>query len=144
MTTIAYKDGILAADKRSTFCNVAITTTKVKRLQDGTLVGCTGDSGLCRKLIEWLQDGADPDTYPDLGSKCHMLMVRPDRRVYLYDGSSAPIELEERFVAFGSGQDFALTAMHLGYGAKEAVEVACQLDVHSGKGVDALVLKPVA
>lgn len=144
MTTLAYRDGVLAADRKSTFCNVAIATTKVRRLADGTLVGCTGDSGLCRKLIEWLQDGADPDSYPDLDGKCHMLIVRPTGKVYLYDSCSAPVELEEKFVAFGSGQDFAVTAMHLGYSAREAVEIACQLDVNSGKGVDALVLRPVA
>jgi ATP-dependent protease HslVU (ClpYQ) peptidase subunit len=44
----------------------------------------------------------------------------------------------ESFHALGSGRDFALAAMYLGKNAREAVEIAMEFDLETGKGVDCL------
>lgn len=43
--------------------------------------------------------------------------------------------------AIGSGCDYALGAMYAGKNAREAVEIASQLDVNTGLGVDTLTIK---
>lgn len=48
--------------------------------------------------------------------------------------------VREKFVADGSGRDFALSAMHLGKSAREAVAFAARFDVYTGGGVDAFDL----
>ena len=52
------------------------------------------------------------------------------------DGSY--IVYEDKFIAFGAGRDYALTAMFLGKSAIEAVQVAIQLDTSCGMGIDTL------
>ena len=47
-------------------------------------------------------------------------------------------KVEDQFAAWGSGRDFALTAMHLGKSAREAVEIACLFENGCGNGVDVL------
>lgn len=144
MTVIAYKDGILAADKQSTWGGLGYRTRKIKRLGNGSLVGCAGNSAICRQLIDWIEEGAEPELFPDDKNECHMLLVRPNGTVWLYDGKPRAIELEEEFVAFGSGKEYAIATMHLGFDARRAVEVACHYDRSCGKGIDALELGPAA
>lgn len=47
------------------------------------------------------------------------------------------------FASIGSGQDFALAAMHLGHSPKEAAKVAAKLDVHCSGEIDTMIHKPV-
>jgi ATP-dependent protease HslVU (ClpYQ) peptidase subunit len=49
--------------------------------------------------------------------------------------------VEDPFMAWGSGRDFALGAMAMGATAREAVAVACRFNVYCGNGIDAFDLK---
>lgn len=49
-----------------------------------------------------------------------------------FDFSIMPVE---SFTAIGSGRDFALAAMHLGKSARQAVEIATELDLFTGGNV---------
>lgn len=142
MTVIAYRDGVLAADKKSTWASLGHTTTKIRRMRDGSIAGCTGDSAICRELLDWYDAGAEPDRYPDRKSTSNMLLINRDHRVLFFDGSPTPIEFEDPWVAMGSGRDYAIAAMHLGCSAKQAVDVACIYDDGCGHGIDVLELDP--
>ncbi len=95
------------------------------------------------ELVDWYNNGADPAKYPnrqrdkdDWGS---FIVIKPDG-IYSYEQSPTPVKLEDKNVACGSGRDFAITAMHLGKTAIEAVEIACLFDTGCGNGIDWMTL----
>ena len=46
----------------------------------------------------------------------------------------------DNFASIGSGAPYAITAMHLGKSAKQAVEIATELDMFSGGTVKEMVV----
>lgn len=139
MTVIAWDGKTLAADKRATFEGFGATTTKIRRLASGTLLATTGHAGIGRALTEWYEDGCLSE-YPDKESECTLLVITSDGHLAMYEKSRSPIILENKFIAMGSGRDYALAAMHLGKNAAEAVAVACIFDIACGNGIDTLAL----
>ena len=55
-------------------------------------------------------------------------------KLYTVGGDFA-VSTRGEYAAIGSGSDFATTAMHLGRTAKQAVEVATELDLYTGGNV---------
>lgn len=140
MTCIAYKDGVLAADKQSTDSGMARTVTKISRLKNGRLVGAAGNSSMCRLLIEWLESGAVVDKFPDGKHECQLLVVNLDGSLHFYDEGPVPIPIEDEYTAIGHGRDYAIGAMACGASSVKAVDVACKYDSYCGNGVDVLRL----
>ncbi|MES2148609.1 MAG: hypothetical protein V4508_02340 [Pseudomonadota bacterium] len=143
MTVIAWDGKTLAADKRATSVGNPATTTKIFRLKNGCLVGMCGDADAGRVLIDWFEVGAHPSTFPDnrdSDNRCRvvLLIITPDRKVHQLQRTHRLVTFEDKFTAIGSGRDYALAAMHLGFDALKAVEVACALDVDCGNGIDLL------
>lgn len=143
MTTIAYKNGILAADKQSNFGPFPTRTTKVRR-HGKWLAAATGDTARIGEIHEWIEQGMDPAKLPDFqrdaGTSATVLMVNEAGEVYLLENSHVLIRIEQDFYAVGSGRDFAMMAMHLGKSAPEAVELASVYDSATGQGVDTLTI----
>jgi ATP-dependent HslUV protease subunit HslV len=159
LTTIAYRDGILAADNRATYSDgtiCATRTTKIYRLENKALFGCTGDADQ-RELLALLSK-ASPKRLPTKAELCATktdssgLLVFPNGRIFnvvIDSGDGGPndwtaqiMECKERFWADGSGYKFALGAMAAGRSAKQAVEIACRFDSNSGLPVLEVPLKP--
>ena len=146
MTVIAWDGKTLAADKMDCSVGYGYTVTKVHRLHDGSLAAISGDGDHAMALLQWL------DTPPDFPGRCFpeaqkdnetsALLIRPNGSVWSYGKTPHPQRIECRHYAMGHGRDFALAVMHLGFGARRAVEVACALDVYCGNGIDTLELNP--
>lgn len=137
MTTIAYRAGIMAGDTRAYagFNGALGQKTKIRRLPDGTLVGCSSNQvGLGESVMDWYAAGAQPDKAPKASeTKFSLLVVKPDGRAFYASDNfflSGPIVAE--FFAVGSGEGVAQGAMHAGASAQHAVEIACRVDVWSG------------
>lgn len=143
MTIIAYDGKMLAADRQATQSGFAMTVTKLRRTPDG-MAASTGDSDVARALLAWAEGGRKPKDFPPeaKGNNAQLLVVTSDGKLLLYSGSVHAIELHDRFVAFGCGRDYALAAMHLGHDAEAAVQVACELDIYCGNGIDTMRLTP--
>lgn len=143
MTTIAWDGKTLAADRLAAYGSLATTITKIYRI-DGLLVGGSGESSLIGMMVEWVRGGrqisAFPATQRDKDDWQPLLVVERDGSTSVYERTPHPIRHEQKFIAIGSGRDFAMAAMHLGRTAREALEVACALDVSSGHGIDTLEL----
>lgn len=146
MTVIAWhgKTKTLAGDKRMSCNGYAVTVTKIAKRDDGWLVGCCGGSDTASELMNWFLKGAIESAFPpscreDNGDR--LLAISPDARIYMYIRAPIPIEISDPFFAIGGGCDFAITAMHLGKDAVEAVEITCQLDTSCGNGIDFLRLE---
>jgi ATP-dependent protease HslVU (ClpYQ) peptidase subunit len=106
-------------------------------------VAVSGQLSLGIKLIEWVRNGRDLDSFPegiedDEGIILAYLIIIDNKVVHLYEGTPIPIIFEDRYFASGSGKDFALAAMEAGKTAEEAVLIASKYDVYTGMGVDVL------
>lgn len=144
MTTIAFRDGVMAADTRAYTGGRPPIGRKVKiqRLDDGTLIGCSSTTpGQGEAVIRWFAAGADPHNTPPGEAKTTLLAVKPNGEVYFASDSynlSGPLSGD--YFAIGSGDSYALGAMAMGASAERAVEVACDLDVWSEGPITTLVL----
>ncbi|CEF89140.1 hypothetical protein [Pseudomonas phage vB_PaeM_PAO1_Ab03] len=132
MTTIAYKDGIIATDGRITQGGVITDEDAEKRLEvDGIVFWLAGAVCDWKVLAEAYVSG---DGMEDQELKVSGLVLDGDGLHFIsWDGGiySEKVNLE-RPRAAGSGTQFALGAMMAGASAEEAVEAAKALDIYSG------------
>lgn len=135
MTTIAYRDGIMAADSMITRNDEWImpySAPKITRLQDGSLCGFAGNFFKQDAFLKWLGDPTAPR--PDLETDCAALVVNLDGSVWMYQYVGG-VRLEGPFFAVGSGSVPALAAMHMGADAGRAVAIAARLDNATGGNI---------
>lgn len=148
MTTIAYRDGIMAAD--SLLVKSALRAGSVQKIWQA-FDGIAGVSGSIVDAIafrawstsnspEMACTGSLPrrdseQSYP------HGYYVSNAGIIFGWDGASALVPVEEvPFVATGSGRELALGAMAAGASAEEAVRIAAQFDVYTGGRITTLSL----
>jgi len=143
MTVIAWDGKTLAADKMSCAGGYGYTVTKVRRLRDGSLAAFSGDGDAAMALLAWLEAARNPASYPETVKDTDTSAVVVDLNgvLWSYGKTAFPQRVECKLFAMGHGRDFALAAMHCGKTAREAVEIACQLDVFCGNGIDTLTLE---
>lgn len=131
MTTIAYRDGIMAAD--SGCFNEGLyegEVDKISILHDVGVLGCCGEYGAILKVVEWLTGGGKPDEKPSLSrdSEFAGLLVKRNGEVVHYQRGLRPLRMTADFHAIGSGRQIAVGAMAAGASAERAVRIACHYD----------------
>jgi ATP-dependent protease HslVU (ClpYQ) peptidase subunit len=144
MTVIAWDGKTLAADKRSVNQGYAATVTKVFRSND-CLLAISGCLARAHAMYRWFVAGQDLEKFPKETTDdwALLLVVFRDGTVWKYESREHPFVIESQVCAGGSGRDFALMAMHLGYDARRAVELTCELSVDCGNGIDTLTFEDV-
>lgn len=132
MTTIAYRDGVLAADTLHSSNGIVVAhRPKVVRLESGALLATKGCSGFGRSLLAWLEAGRDgPQPVGSDGDGG--LLLTADGSLEGLENGFTEIMLGAPYFAFGSGAEIALGAMHAGATAEQAVAAAITHDVYSG------------
>lgn len=143
MTTIAYKDGVLAADTRCTIDDVIDQSEhkKVFHLKNGALVGLAGDLGVITAVLKKLR--RDPDDFEVIKvekKELNAIYVRADGKVFEKD-SNGWIPVTAKYAATGSGYLAALVAMRCGKSAREAIKIAIEFDKNTGGKVRSVKLK---
>lgn len=142
VTTIAYRDGVLAADRRVSRNDVSVGA----RCKIAEVHGPAGHLGWVA-VSGWPADRDDAamwlSKWPDIGE--------PPKRIYEGEagglfltcdgtphviGGSRPFEMGMQFFATGSGWEIAMGAMAMGAAASLAVEIASRYDHATGDGVD--------
>lgn len=137
MTTIAYRDGVMAADTRMCSGNQFIdqSMTKIARNKAGDLCGISGDAALGGPFLEWFLKGErgkhPPIIYEPTKSDIHAVIVRAKGTMRRFEPGGWFYFVAPYF-AMGSGRDFALGAMHMGADAIRAVQAGCAHDPSSG------------
>lgn len=140
MTTIAYKDGWIAADSCCTIGNYTSNSKKLYIIPDVGVVGFAGAGNAMFKIADWWMEGCQgdaPTVDDDKGESCIGILVSRKGVFCLFNGVH-PMEIDDPWFAIGSGSDFAISAMSLGKNPKEAVEHAMQFDVGTGGRVDCI------
>lgn len=132
MTTIAYKDGVLAADTGVEVNGIYVG--KVSKIitndygQMGSLAGRMSDLGIFER---WMKAGADKDELPQFTSeKAEAFLVNKDGSTE-YITSLGFFTIDSPYHAEGSGFELAMGAMEAGATAIQAVEIAIKLDIGS-------------
>ena len=139
MTTIAYRDDVLAGDTQITVGS-SIGGHMQKVFRKGRLLyAMTGCSGLSDSFRSWVNGGLVGPA-PDMkdGDADANGVLFPGGDLVVWRFNKAWTAHRAPFFAFGSGQDFALGAMAQGATAEEAVRIAAQFDTASGGKVTVL------
>ena len=141
MTTIAYRDGIIAADSRTTWNGGHLgDVTKIAK-NGKILAGSAGSASQCKLFLDWVLSGMMGDQ-PKLVADDYELdafVALPDGKIVFFNGQSS-FPLKARFYACGSGYQYALGAMSMGATAEEAVRIAAQHDTKTGGEIQTLTV----
>jgi hypothetical protein len=142
MTVIAWDGATLAADRQLSWDGVPYQVTKIRRFGK-LLLGVCGAWDESMELVAWFRAGADSTQFPEVCRKsgATLIVVGDGRYVKAYESGAHPSILEGGKLAFGSGRDCAMVAMHLGKTAKEACRLASIYRTDCGCGVDSLTLR---
>lgn len=138
MTVIAYDGKTVAADRMVATEGVKRSITKLIRASDRAILAVTGRAAGLMEYVTWYEAGCPPSNAPQFDQHTELCVFLKGRRVMVYDGRAFPIFFEDRFFANGSGEDFAMCAMHCGKTAREAVEIACIYRTSCGMGIDTM------
>ena len=136
MTTIAYKDGILAADTQLTEDNLKSFCRKIDVLPEGTVVASCGGLTDQTVFLEWLANPKKKKPPTTFHKGFELILIDPDRDAVYYDPHCIPHKINDPIWSTGSGWKIARAAMMLGLSAKESVEFAGDIDVCTNKLVD--------
>lgn len=148
MTTIVYRDGIIAADSRAySGCPTPIgNKCKLFVLEDESVIGIsTTEPGQSETIAEALNksesyQGAEP-ILQEL--KFQALRVLKDGSVFYYCDSMNPSgPLTQEYFAIGSGDHYALGAMSQGARAVDAVLAASVFDPYTNDVITAYEIGP--
>lgn len=133
MTTIAYRDGVLATDKQGSDGGT-ICTAKIKASVIGPKVyAITGTVTRGLKFIHWLHADQESEA-PSLKKTVVVEMDLNTGKCQVWE-TDFPMPLEDRFYAWGSGKEIAIGAMEWGANADDAIKCAAKWDEATGKGV---------
>jgi|DEB19_MinimDraft_2_1074335.scaffolds.fasta_scaffold70073_1 ATP-dependent HslUV protease subunit HslV len=138
MTTIAYRDGIIAADTLTTSSGGILSRASVKIGGRGGVLWCTsGDSAWGKAFRDWISTGMKGEVErPEEGSGATIFLPNGDIVVYHINGYELRLGLP--FWAEGSGADFAIGAMQVGATAEQAVAAAMAWDHRTGGEIKVL------
>lgn len=141
MTVVIWDGKTLAADKQATNAGLKRRVTKLRRIR-GHLCAVSGDFDYAQEVFHWFESGADPANYPACQRTenwVSFLVITPDRRILKYERSPYPADFTgDGVYAMGSGRDFAIAAVYLGFDAVKGVEVASVFEAGCGLGCDYL------
>lgn len=139
MTTIAWRDGVLAADSQTTTDTLKGNWPKLFSLKDGGAVAFCGDYGAGLRFVRAMQKAND--YVHRQGEDFTAIVMRPNGSAQLYENGLLQGFITDRFYAVGSGAMAALGAMCAGATARGAVQAAAQYDCHTGGRVRAIKAK---
>jgi ATP-dependent protease HslVU (ClpYQ) peptidase subunit len=141
MTTIAYRNGVMASDSQTSVHTEEggsryFKCVKMYRKFAGTpeevIIATAGETFSALVFVKWYGSGKDAPENLVLGDADFTAIVLSRGGVLTeYDKWCEGEVITEPFYAIGSGAKCALAAMHLGKSAARAVEVACLIDTYS-------------
>ena len=137
MTTVCYRDGILAADSTVQDGNMIVGSAKKFRvLKDGSVVASVGSLAHEASFFAWAENGFPADAKPKLTDNFEGVHVALDGKATWYSDDLEPYQFDEGgYWAIGSGFKTALGALAVGATAQDACKAACKHDIHSSRPV---------
>jgi hypothetical protein len=146
VTTIVYRDGIIAADSRATYSSEdggarVWGCEKLFRRRDA-IIATAGETGPGLVFVDWYASGAKtpPSAFID-GDADFSCLVLTRKGLFEFDKWCRGERITSEFYAIGSGAKAAMGALHMGASARRAVAVACKVDPFTAAPVVWMSLK---
>ena len=141
MTTIAYREGQLAADTQLTNGGLVEGFRRKIGRRGRVLFAAAGLSSLCLNFEAWVRsgcDGAPPSMGGREGPNAVGLIFTDDGRCVKFCPDEGALSFTAPFYAYGSGGVVALGALEHGASAEEAVASAMRWDTCTGGEITVL------
>jgi len=142
MTTIAFRDGIMASDSMiecNGWLSPCIEVEKIRKVTNGALIGLAGNPTFFDPFCDWFL--GIKNERPVLNDTM-ILVALPDGQLEEYtQHGKIVLSLSKPFFAIGSGTPAALGAMCAGATAERAVSIAALLDPYTGGRIQVKHLK---
>ena len=134
MTTIVYRAGVLASNTRMSSGDWIGTgrAVKVRRLDDGTLIGFTGNYAVASVAADQVAAGGE---IPKTGDGARVIRIKSDGSIVIFEDDAKHDLSGADFYAWGSGSIPALGALYAGASAEDAVRIAMLVDPNTGGDV---------
>jgi hypothetical protein len=142
MTTIVYKDGVMAGDSaifdRGTYCG---STPKVFRRSDGALIGIAGRLGELIAYKDWFLNGEQGERPKFADDESEAVIVRPDGTIW-WVGQNDICQVTAEYACIGSGFKLAVGALEAGASVEAALWIAMRLDNMTREPMNVVKLHP--
>lgn len=143
MTTIAYRNGVIAADTRGTDdeYHPGIYRTEKLFTVDGDIIATAGDDASGMMFVDWYGKKKNgkrpkpPSALTEAGADFCVLVLTKDG-LFWADKWCRLIKITDEFYAIGSGRAYAMGAMDHGATAEQAVHTAMKWDPNTGGNVE--------
>lgn len=136
MTTIVGTKTHLYSDSMGIFEGIPMKMTKLFRIH-GSLYGFCGNYDNILKFIAQLTKKKNLIESMEINGDIidfDYLMLNK-KGLWLATGYSQYAPIHEDYMAIGSGKDFAITAMHCGKSARQAVSMGIRMDINSAGSI---------
>ena len=144
MSVVVWDGESVAADKAAISSDMRARTTKLWRIETGEILAWTGTQDCGLLLAQWYKNGAHAAQWPMFQSDKELwtrLIVVSCQGVKYYEIQPVAQMVEDPYMAWGSGRDYAMGALAMGASAVQAVEIASRFCVTCGGGVDVMPVK---
>jgi ATP-dependent protease HslVU (ClpYQ) peptidase subunit len=144
VTTIVYRDGILAADTQVTRTNGIIdgNSHKIFRLGCGGVIGLAGRLSLFSTIkdivkakgegFEIAQEDADRYIQHNKDENIEALIISKDGKIFNLENDMSIFAIDCDYAAIGTGALIALGALSVGASAIQAIDAAKRHDAFTG------------
>lgn len=147
MTTIAYKDGIIASDSRATWEDgFTESCQKLFRMRSGPhkseIVATSGAASPGMVFVDWYENPKRQRPKIQFEDESFICLVLNWDGLFAVDDHCRLQRISEPFYATASGGNFAMGAMAHGASAEEAVAIACRFSAFSAPPIQTMTLGP--
>ena len=130
MTIIVYRDGVMAADSGGFIGDICVSKSeiKIRRTNNGDLVGASGASGDTEKFFNWVNDGYVGE--PGIKNSFGAIVASRDGKIVRYGHDNGEWYSQDQtylgWAAAGAHAEFVLALIFLGLSAQDIVAHACE------------------
>ena len=125
---VSRKKGEMSGDTHATDGSSYFNTRKVFYV-NGSLVGVIGQAEDILAFVEYVKDPQEP---PEVGDDFQALVLKKDKKLYMYESIDKPIIVMDDWYAIGSGSQVARYIMRKKGTTEEAVKAAIEVDDATG------------
>jgi ATP-dependent protease HslVU (ClpYQ) peptidase subunit len=133
---VSRKKGEMSGDTHATDGSSYFNTRKVFYV-DGCLIGVIGNAENILAFVDYIKD---PQEEPELEGDFQAVILKKDKKLYMYESFNKPIPIMDDWYAIGSGSQVARYIMKKRGTTEDAVKAAMLVDDGTGGTVHTVKL----
>ncbi len=141
MTTIVFRDRVMACDSQHTYDDTKFYGVKKIEAGINSLIGIAGASRFANCVFDWwraveVDEFTDVANWHRMGSLIAedvvMLVAHQTQGLFRLDYTGRASRIHSDYAALGTGAGFALGAMSMRATAVQAIDIAMKFDLYTG------------